>query len=193
MTDKPVWLLDVDGVLNAVSRDMPNTHPAESWHHDEVNASGTYYAAFFPIWWSEVVRDFIVEMSDLVDIRWHTTWQEAAQNLADVMGLPTFPVAECPEFHYERMRDYPQYGYGGNWWKMDTALRVVNEEERTLIWTDDDLGRWEVKAFQENLTVKDVKSLLVTPSTNVGLSPNNLKGIRSFVSNSEKEEVSTSS
>jgi hypothetical protein len=31
------------------------------------------------------------------EIRWHTTWQHDAQNLADLVGLPKFPVADAPE------------------------------------------------------------------------------------------------
>ena len=45
------------------------------------------------------VVDFLIGVheQDRAEIRWHTTWQHDAQNLANLVGLPTFPIAEAPE------------------------------------------------------------------------------------------------
>lgn len=159
----PVVLLDVDGVLNAVTRDNPSTFPDETWSVDICRG--------FAIRWSTVVRDFILELHELAEVRWHTTWQNEAKLISDALGLPMFPVADAPEiFAYKSL----------GWWKMGAALRVVNEEGRDLIWLDDDLSRRERETFSQNR--ERGQAFLVRPNTLTGLNQANIDGIRGFLS-----------
>ena len=140
---RPVWLLDIDGVINAVSR-KPPTHvwPEEVWQQERVlNVMG-----LFPITWVQPVIDFLTEVHERgrAEIRWHTTWQEEAQLVADLTGLPVFPVADAPEFRSGSANAAAWIAAGGRigaepWWKLAAAQRVVQEERRPLVWTDDDI------------------------------------------------------
>jgi hypothetical protein len=140
---RPVWLLDIDGVINAVSRDFP-THvwPEEVWQQKRIaNASGN-----FPITWAQPVIDFLRDTHERgrAEIRWHTTWQHEAQLVADLTGLPEFPVAHAPEFNSGSADMAAWIAAGGRpgsspWWKLAAALRVVQGEGRPLVWTDDDI------------------------------------------------------
>lgn len=176
---KPVWLLDVDGVINAIARKGDKSvWPEENWRSASISAVLDFDTNwFFPILWSTDVIEFICSMAKKVDIRWHTTWQEAASaNLAPALGLPEFPVAEAPE--------YKDRKYGTDWWKLGAAERVVFDEGRPLIWTDDELFFWLSNARRLELAYKS-NSLFIAPHQNIGLSLNNIKTIREFVDASD--------
>lgn len=176
---KPVWLLDVDGVINACTfPHFPDTFPKDTWRLEMVAPGDPHmYAApgpAYPIRFSTEVVDFINHMADIVDIRWHTTWQDSAiTHLSPALGIRTdIPVMIANEFRNTNHNKY--------WWKMPAALRVVNDEERTLIWTDDDLSGSEIRHFSENIAWDNTKHLLITPDTVAGLTPANLERIEEF-------------
>lgn len=176
----PVWLLDIDGVLNAV--DYPTstlrfkTWPQDAW----LNARITK----FPFSVAAAVRDFICKAheSGLVEIRWHTTWQEDAQKVASWLELPTFPVHHAPEAQ----------GWDNAWWKLPSALRVLYLEKRPLLWTDDDIN-YELTVRQKKKFQED-GALLICPKTEVGLAPAELRRINKFLLDTaqftEQSEVS---
>lgn len=169
---KPVWLLDVDGVLNAVAeKGDPNVWPQDHWLRTEaVEDSG-----IGPILYSTDVRDFIVEMASRVEIRWHTTWQELTLTLAETIGLPEFAIAEAPEF-----RDYGESSRKHRWWKLGAVERVVKEEKRNLIWTDDDI-------YSEMPSIRPLTTgnLFLNPNPYTGLAKKHLTAIRKYVDATE--------
>lgn len=175
----PVWLLDVDGVLNAVTR-YPDCEvwPRESWVRTEAEASGRVW----PLWVATPVLEFLTEMheSGKVEVRWHTTWREdAARSLAPTLGLPDFPMQEAAEFDAPAPTGYGGVKRGSTWWKLPAAERVVRDEGRRLVWTDDDIAleraRYGLgKAFDS----EDI--LLVAPDVRTGLTPQHLEAVRDF-------------
>lgn len=137
---KPIWLLDIDGVVNSLSNKAPRyVWPLETWHKiDVADTAGISW----PILYSTEVIDRInaVHDSGLAEVRWHTTWQESALNFADAVGLRGFYIADAPEF--ENLGQYTAQAILNclpTWWKFPAALRVLQEEGRPLIWTDDDV------------------------------------------------------
>jgi hypothetical protein len=192
MTDKPVWLLDIDGVINAVSKRGPAfIWPRETWH---TNYCEDALGRVFPILWAEPVRDFIIEMSEIIEIRWHTTWQHRAQTeIAPALGLPHFEVQDAPESEMfetqwldlgKGYREYQIYnGPGYPWWKMNAALRLAGEG-RNIIWTDDDLSVKAGEHFLKN-GGNMVDTALIGPISEHGLAHKHLEAIRGFT-----EEVS---
>lgn len=167
-----MWLLDVDGVLNAVADTFdPTVWPAATWIRTWAKAAGNAY----PILASSRVLDFVRLVHDrgLAEIRWHTTWQDsAATDLAPALGLPAFAVAWAPEYVGEATAWSGGAGQptGGVWWKVGAAARVVHTERRPLLWTDDELGRHQRRG--ELATVLDgaeVPIELVAPTPQVGL------------------------
>jgi hypothetical protein len=126
----PVLLLDVDGVLNAVRRDLP-----EGWER------GTFHG--YVLSWDPTVVARLRKLheSGRVELQWLTTWTEMADRLlAEPMGLPRGLTTHNRD-------DVLPTGYGGRlggmtgWWKL-TAARAVAEAEpdRRIVWIDDDLA-----------------------------------------------------
>lgn len=168
----PVWLLDIDGVINACSK-KPDTSVwrTEEWRHGTADGG----RRFFPILWAQPVADFIAltHNQGLAEIRWHTTWQQHAKAISELTGLPEFEVALAPEFEDTSLRQ--------RWWKLPAAERVVQEEGRPLVWTDDDidysLHNYDIR---ENLAIH-APVCLVSPNERTGLTPKNLAKIGAFL------------
>lgn len=162
----PILLLDVDGVVNAISRRPPKTFWPE-WVTTTANAGNADY----PILASRAVLDFLTAVHErgLADVRWHTTWREAARSsLAPVLGLPDWPIAEAPEFEGNHG------GYGSHkfseqprWWKLAAAERVLADTEVDLIWLDDDID-FEPGVRRSGLR-GSTRVLAISPHSNVGL------------------------
>jgi hypothetical protein len=160
----PVWLLDIDGVINAATRGKPPTHawPATDWIDTR--------AKTWRILAARPVLDFIrtVHEKGMAEIRWHTTWQHDAQLLADALDLPTFSVQHAPEFDELR----------AGWWKLPAAHRAL-DEGRGLVWTDDDIA----------VEVSDVElasfamagAVVLTPPVRTGLCPRHLEQIDTYL------------
>ena len=149
MTNKtPIWLLDVDGVLNALpwrgATDWTGL-PSKSWDDylvghaspDPADADrgpkGGYTITYSP----ELMRRIReLHESGAVEVRWLTTWGRGANlELRELLDLPEFVVAGEPDV---------LSGFAGapahRWWKFDDARRVREAEpDRPIIWTDDDL------------------------------------------------------
>lgn len=161
---RPVLLLDVDGVLNAISR-VPDTSvwPKELWRgHRVTDLDGNTW----PILAAQPVLDYLsaVHEQGLAEIRWHTTWRSSAKlRLAPVLGLPDWPVAESPT-SLPTQRDA-----AGRWWKTATAHHVVHQEGRRLIWIDDDI------AFEKTWPNSEIHAVLT--SDVLAISPNSVVGL----------------
>lgn len=182
MNDKPVWLLDIDGVINAIGRKPdPSVWPRDLWTARTVAA--------LPILVAEPVLQFIrdVHASGLAEIRWHTTWQnDAVHVFAPEFNLPELPVHHCPEFHAGSVAARGGSSLGGpeTWWKLPAALRVVHEEGRRLIWTDDDLEmeRWRAYGLGGlSIGLTGSARLLISPQDRLGLTPKHLRQIAEFI------------
>lgn len=185
MYKKPVLLLDIDGVINAVS-EKPDTAawPIEDWVTGQVAITIGGDEEPLPVLYAQPVIDFIndIHEKDLVEIRWHTTWQHNAQKLADLTGLPEFAVADAPEIlNHSRwvagqiMREQP------TWWKLPAAERVILDERRPLIWVDDDIS-FELGKTSVLKMLGSIRPLLaVSPRTVTGLVNKDLLRIEGFL------------
>ncbi len=176
-TDRPpVWLLDIDGVINACTKNPDRSvWPADQWHRNPARGGDRVW----PILYAQPVIDFIagVHAAGRAEIRWHTTWQEYAQNLAEAVGLPTFPVQDAPEYRtWDR-------GRAAGWWKLPAARRVLVDEGRPLVWTDDDIT-WELVRERRDEFRALGSALLIAPSDLTGLTPKHLHQIGEFLDRS---------
>lgn len=166
---RPVWLLDVDGVVNAATRNPdPSVWPRDQWAALRVHK--------LPILVARPVVDFIaaVHEAGTAEIRWHTTWQDGAHELADAIGLPTFPIADAPEY---RTWDLDR---AAGWWKRPAAERVLTVEGRPLVWTDDDIT-WSLGRRGQDEMRALGPALLVGPNERTGLTPKHLRWIGDFL------------
>lgn len=174
MTEKkpPVLLLDIDGVLNATATKVPDwIWPAHTWTRQHIDG--------FQITSSSRVVDFLTGVHEMgkAEIRWHTTWQDRALHVGERLGLPEFPVQECPEWPPTPMKVAHWFREGRpGWWKYHAAERILTEEDRRLVWVDDDLfGNLSAPLRQELKALGTV--LLVNPMTHTGLDAGDLKRI----------------
>lgn len=171
---RPVWLLDIDGVVNALARQpILDSFPIEQWIQVMVRTDLPGIGpAVFPILAARPVLDFVATLhaSGEVEIRWHSTWREAAvTDLAPALGLPHLPISVAPEWANHRAL-VP-------WWKQPAAERVL-ESGRSLVWTDDDIAlfRRELGAFED----RD-DALLISPDRTRGLDQDDLDTIAGFL------------
>lgn len=129
MQDKPLLLLDVDGVLNALKADMP-----EGWRRGVYNG--------YTLSWNPEVTNRLAlwHTTGLVEIQWLTTWtHDADALLADDMGLPRSLVTHS--YYHENPKPPQKFSLPFEWWKLSHAIDIVAEQpSRRIVWIDDDHG-----------------------------------------------------
>lgn len=176
----PVWLLDVDGVVNAATKKPdPNVWPADDW----VQGRASDDKRSWPITYARPVAAFIREVHEQgrAEIRWHTTWQEWAHAVSRLLGLPEFPIQEAPEWAEFLVGDRVKL-HDDEWWKIGAALRVVEEEKRPLLWTDDDADSvWNLPYDVRTRIVTAQPTLIVAPAPETGLCRRHLRQIDEFL------------
>ncbi|MEV6527482.1 hypothetical protein AB0M43_36710 [Longispora sp. NPDC051575] len=178
----PVWLLDIDGVVNAIgSRPDRSTWP--SWRQLDADCRGETW----PILCAEPVLEFLRRVHDAgaAEVRWHTTWQDEALMLGELLDLPSFKVQPCPEYDNGEAVGGAR-PVGASWWKLPAAERVVGVEGRDLVWTDDD-AQWELKTHRPIMdnpgpfTRVLNQVLVISPHQRLGLSRKHLRRIAEFL------------
>lgn len=163
---KPIWLLDVDGVLNALG--TPHWDD-ESKREQIATDNGTFW-----ITWSPQLMESIKKVADLgVEIRWLTTWgHEANKRLSGLFDLPEFPVEATTNSGYTRSYDWH--------WKYRAAQKVVIEK-RPIIWTDDDAWDDDMKRqYRGFCEDNSIPVLMLQPDLYHGLTPHHLLQIYAF-------------
>lgn len=181
MANRPVWFLDIDGVINAVSK-IENSHYSRfnEWHEVEVNGYKIRYA-------TDVI-DFINRMSERVEIRFLTTWKDkAVEMLAPAVGLNVFPYDDS-------IGTWGANGsFGGShedpanrWWKLNVIMKHIEKSEDHFIWTDDDMTTHVRNYARRMADFEGLETCLLTPYISFGLEPWHLERIEKFVENVEK-------
>jgi hypothetical protein len=165
----PVLLLDVDGVLNAARRELP-----EGWRRGTFNT--------FVLSWDPTVTARLRELheSGRVEIQWLTTWTENADKLlAEPMGLPRGLRVHARE-------GVASTGFAGElrglsgWWKLAAARAVALQEPgRRIVWIDDDLGE-QADDVVEWLGANP-QVLVVAPDLFTGLTHDHLDEIEAWL------------
>lgn len=166
----PLWLLDVDGVLNAVSEltTLRKLDPQEHWTDYQLGEARGYN-----IIWSRTVAERIgtLHTEGHVEVQWLTTWEEHAQTeIAPLLGLPHFELAGKREYE------------GPGWWKLPLAQRATTLQ-RPFVWTDDDItaGTGAIEWAKQRLEHGGAPAALVTPKWDLGITPKQLAFIEKFV------------
>ncbi|MFG1863061.1 HAD domain-containing protein [Microbispora bryophytorum] len=165
--NRPVWLLDVDGVINA-SRPGWGGAPR----------SGTAYSGSdaYRIRWAPALLDRIraLHRTGGVEIRWCSTWCADADQMERLFALPRLTRAWSEQLSSTAAATAKL-----------AAARQVLAHGRGLIWTDD----VEVPTsgpVHDELT-KGGRALLIAPLPSRGLQPEHMDAIEDFVSTSMTE------
>ena len=196
---RPLWLLDVDGVLNAVTRT-----PDRAVWHDWVQGSAKADDRRWPITFSRSVACAVARLHETgaAEVRWLTTWGDAAnEELGDLLGLPTLEVVGRFRDHNVRGRAVPGDASAatdrrarpshaaaagaaardeltGHWWKFDVMREILTADpDRAIVWTDDDLVVFPAEAMW---LLERADCLLIAPDTEIGLTPEDLRRIEEF-------------
>ena len=154
-----VWLLDVDGVINA-SRPGWSERP----HRAEITANGQPWRMRWSPSMVRAIRE--IALSREVDVVWATTWCPWVDQLEAMFRLPPLPRA----FSAQDLAAQPAPEL-----KLMAALAEVERGSR-LIWTDDDAIP---SSGEERRTLEASGALLITPASNRGLQPPDLDRVRS--------------
>jgi hypothetical protein len=175
--DRPVWFLDIDGVINAITYACPEGFEEGSASPGEPHGS-------YPIHWNPYIIEAINEMHDKgwVEVQWLTTWGSGANGeLRELVGLQEFTVAAEPPLYawgsynknsYTTMDDRP------SWWKHAVVQDFhAKNPSRKIVWTDDDL------AFEKEASnwVKGKKILAIAPRQAESLRMSDIARIRTFL------------
>jgi hypothetical protein len=189
----PVWLLDIDGVLNAVAAE-PDRSVWPDWQQGSAEAGG----ASWPIRFSPSVARTIRRLheQDLVEVRWLTTWRDDAnRQLRRLLDLPAFdvvpdaatsdattatpPLAHDAETSSHGAATAAYRPVEGEWWKFAAVRDAVDRlDGRPLIWTDDELDDEPDAVAWVAKNVRD--PLVIAPAPQVGLTPRHLQVIEEF-------------
>ncbi len=180
----PVWLLDIDGVINALA-DPPDTKvwSARRWVRAKAESA---HGIEWEILAATPVLEFLrkVTADGRAEILWHSTWQHHAVNVGAALGLPEWPVLPCPEFEMDSTAiAVPLRNRVSSWWKLPAALRVL-EGGDALLWTDDDarfqLRRGDTAAWGD-------KALVIAPTAAKGLTGKHLRRIDAWLTNQGRQ------
>ena len=157
----PVWLLDVDGVLNA-RRPGWSEDPRQgvAWADD-----GAWQMRWSPTLIKQI-RD--IDSSCEVEIVWATTWCPWIDGLEELFGLSGSRCA----FGRAELAAKPD-----NRVKLEAALAVL-ASSRELIWTDD--AAIPSSGVELDILV-GAGSLLIRPDQDRGLQPTHLESIRAWL------------
>jgi hypothetical protein len=165
MSVGPVWLLDVDGVLNA---------PAARWGDRPRSASALHTGVKYRMTWAP---ELVAELGRLhrdgaVELRWATTWVDESAQLEELFRLPTLSTA------FAGLGPSPAVKTPAL--KIAAALLVLEQEGRPLIWTDDDAipARGPLR---ERIDAAAPPALLIAPDPRYGLQPDDLEAVAAFL------------
>ena len=184
---RPLVLLDVDGVLNAV----PTRRRADAWT-DWRTGNAVADGRRFRITWSPSVVSAVLSWREVADVHWLTTWgHDANRSLRHLLDMPELPVAgtydddgtadastSAGQTHADVAPAAPD-PLTGRWWKFDVVRRLVRADpSRRLVWIDDDLvGQDDIRVWMR----REVDCLLVGPRLTTGLTAPELEAVDRFL------------
>ncbi len=160
-----MWLLDVDGVLNAAG---------PGW--DETPGQGVAFVGEvgYRLRWAPALvrRIAALHTSGGVEVRWATTWVDHITQVESLLHLPPLATAfnDIDVVNAEEAAAR----------KAQAALDVVEVERRPLIWTDDSAIP-RSGSLLDRLDLAGMPVLLIAPGSRHGLQPEDLAAIDDFL------------
>lgn len=180
----PVWFVDVDGVINALVDYVNKPHLSVYSDWETISVNG------YTIVFSPTLVESINTLSEAVDIVFLTTWAEAAvKDLAPALGLNIkhFLRSEGSNSSFEYQGNDP----AKRWWKLNSILDHINNDQRPFIWTDDDMHNDVQRAIFGRAAFEGVDNLLIAPNSKTGLTPQHMGMIETFTSRVSRSVLNT--
>lgn len=163
--DLPVWLLDVDGVVNA-------RRPA--WDQPFAQGHAFVDGVTYRLQWAPALTRYIksIHKRRAAEVRWATTWVDHVHQVERLLRLPAFRTA------FTGLGASPAVAAPER--KLAAALHVIEVERRPLIWTDDDAIP-VAGADRQRLEEAETPVLLLAPDPFEGLCPEHVERIDAFL------------
>ena len=168
----PVIFLDVDGVLNPMSPD-PAVSGFDDWATIMVPVDTAHGDVQVDLSQQQAGLLWTTAQKHGAEIVWLTTWKMdnlANTSIGSVFGWPELRVLQQVRPDWK------------TWWKSDSAEAFLETEQRPFVWIDDDLDwsvhRGDVLWLQD----ADLDHFLVSPSTDKGLTLDQITAIDAFLS-----------
>jgi hypothetical protein len=159
--------LDVDGVINAVSKNSPALKITgwQKWATKKISG--------WQILYSPELIDELNRLAELpsVTFKWLTTWEdEAANELSPATGLNGQ--------EWEVLHGDQHAWHGRDWWKLQAIREDVASNNDRFIWVDDDISA-EPEAL--NWVKSEGGGLVISPNTTHGLTRSHIEKISRFI------------
>lgn len=167
--------LDIDGVLNAFSKDKSLQMLTGYSSYRNIDVRGRHPLSsedeYFPIRYAPELIEVLNEINDFpgVTFKWATTWVDnARESLSPAIGL------HGEQWEALRPR-FSEVRYGGNFWKFRAVREdFLKERPDFAYWIDDDLSFVE----EAMRWVEETPNLVgISPDTAEGLKRNELNGL----------------
>jgi len=157
-----VWLLDVDGVLNARQ---------PGWGGPPRHGYAMSEGVSWPIRWAPplIARIRALHRCGTVEIRWCSTWCADVGELERLLGLPPLERA---------FTDSVEPGEGADALKLAAAFAVI-DSGYPLVWTDD--VAIPADGPERDRLLAGGRTLLIAPDSRRGLQPEHLDTIEDFL------------
>jgi hypothetical protein len=157
-----VWLLDVDGVLNA---------RRPGWGGPPRRAYAMSEGVSWPIRWAPalIARIHALHRTGTVEIRWCSTWCADVDELERLFGLPRLERA---------FTDPVEPGESADALKLTAAFAVI-DAGYPLVWTDD--AAIPDEGPERDRLLAGGRTLLIAPEPGRGLQPEHIDAIEDFL------------
>lgn len=182
----PVWLLDFDGVVNALSKRGGRSYwpewSAATVAHPEGELTRSGDPLHLPLLWSPSVIEVIAGAARSgVDVRWLSTWREHTKLLPEIIpGLPDLPWLDETILDTRANDDLdPALAMESGPWKVQVARAFV-PADAALLWTEDSLT---VDLLSETWRrLRTASTTLIRPRPATGLISREVIAIREWIS-----------
>lgn len=153
MGDRPLLLIDVDGVLNPdASNNTMNKHN----RRNEDQRFTLHRLAGFRVWLSPWHGEQLLALADRFELTWCTTWEHNANEwIGPHLGLPKLPVIE-----FDKTWALPSRG-DGTYFKTHEA--VAYARGRPFAWVDDEISVYD-EQYVADVHPAPAKLLRINPA-----------------------------
>lgn len=167
---RPVILLDVDGVVNALGREEDH-----AWPDAEINTAFPVFAGGdrgWPIYTSKRLGEALLALD--VNIVWLTTWKyDANVAISPLVGLPD----DLHVGDYERRK----FSEGFQDWKMNFVYGFLGDFSGPVVWIDDEAVPGYFKEELDSDPELASRILIVEPDSYSGLAPYHVEFIADWL------------